>query len=100
MVGARNSKLVLDGEKASAAAPSVLKKVIAQSADLEMYERRGVYVFAHGSEISDVLPRKDTPEAQVADASFWEFFHLVRFRGGPNPCLQWYSDKERPLEAY
>lgn len=86
-----------DDENASAAAPRALKKRATKPSDLEMYERRMDYWFQEGSLISDVLPHKDTPEEQVAEASLWEFFRLVRFRGGQKPFLQWYDEQERPI---
>ena len=60
--------------------------------DVELYERRGNYAFwPEDTPTLSHLPPQNTPEAQVAAASLWEFFRLVRFRGGRHPCLQWHD---------
>ena len=68
-----------------------------QKSDLELYESRVWYAFAEGTPISELLPVKGTPEAQVADASAFDFFCLARYRGGKNPYLQWRDEASRPI---
>ena len=64
------------------------EKVSVQKSDLELYESRVWYAFAEGTPVSELLPVKGTPEAQVADACAFDFFRLVRYRGGTNPYLE------------
>ena len=66
--------------------------------DVELYERRGNYSFwPAGIPTLPHLPPQSTPEEQVAAANLWEFFRLVRFKGGRHPYLQWYDPAEWPI---
>ena len=54
-------------------------KRITKPSDLELYESRANYWFASETPLCDDLPRAESPEGQVAAASAWDFFRLVRF---------------------
>jgi hypothetical protein len=43
------------------------------------------------------LPKNNSPEEQILDASLWDFFRLVRYKGGKQPYLQWYDPAEWPV---
>lgn len=87
-------------EGASAVAPGApvaRRRLATKPSDLEVYERRAELYFAEGSPISAVLPPKNTPEEQVLEASLWEFFRLVRIRGGRQHFLEWHAVEDRPI---
>ena len=65
--------------------------------DVELYERRSSYVFDAGTPICPDLPPEETPEDQVRKMNLWDFFRLVRFRGGRNPWLEWHEPDSRPI---
>ena len=73
------------------------KPIATSISDLALYESRTSYRFAEDAGLSDALPPASTPEEQVAAASAWDFFRLVRFHGGKNPWLEWYGIHERPI---
>ena len=79
-----------------ASAKSTKKQLATKPSDLELYERRTQFTF-QTRDLSDYLPRKDTPEDQVAAASVYEFFRLVRYHGGKHPTLSWYPPFEMPI---
>ena len=65
---------------------------------MELYERRSFYSFwPYDTPISPHLPPKATPEQQVAAASLWDFFRLVKFRGGRQPHFQWHEAATWPI---
>ncbi len=73
-------------------------KLGTKPSDVELYERRGQYYFwPSDTPVSPLLPPKDTPEEQVAAAHSWDFFRLVRFRGGRNPYFQWHEADSIPI---
>ena len=66
--------------------------------DVELYERRDRYRFwPENTPPSTDLPPQTTPEEQVLKASLWDFFRLVRYRGGRHPYLEWYDQIARPI---
>ena len=66
--------------------------------DVELYERRSFYSFwPYDTPISPHLPPNTTPEQQVAAASLWEFFRLVKFRGGRQPYFEWHEVTNWPI---
>ena len=66
------------------------RKRVHQVSDFELYMRRGRYWFwPEGTQPSPYLPWQETPEAQVAAASLFEFFRYVQFHGGRQPHLTW-----------
>ena len=66
--------------------------------DVELYERRHRYRFwPTDTPPSTDLPPQTTPEEQVSLASLWDFFRLVRFRGGRHPYLEWHDQVARPI---
>ena len=73
------------------------EKLGTKPSDVAVYERRCQYSFPPSSPSSPHLPPQATPEMQVAAASLWDFFRLVRFRGGRNPYLQWHDPKDWPI---
>ena len=60
--------------------------------DVELYENRTEFEFDDGAGLSEHLPKAETPEQQVADASLYDFFRLVRFHGGKNPYFTWHEE--------
>ena len=69
-----------------------------QRSDVDLYENRTCYYFwPEDTAISDRLPVRATPEEQVAAASLWEFFRLVRFHGGKHPYLEWQPHNNLPI---
>ena len=74
------------------------EKVGTKPSDVELYERRTRYSFwPSDTPISPHLPQLATPEEQVAAASLWDFFRLVRFRGGRRPYLEWHEPADCPI---
>jgi hypothetical protein len=66
--------------------------------DVDLYERRTSYLFWPKDTLpSPHLPQQPTPEEQVRLASLWDFFRLVRFKGGRNPHLQWHDPAAWPI---
>ncbi len=66
--------------------------------DVELYERRSRYWFwPEGGPISPHLPSKETPEEQVAEASAFDFFRFVKFKGGRRPYLEWDPPDSMPI---
>ena len=66
--------------------------------DVELYERRDRYRFwPENTPPSTDLPPQTTPEEQVLKASLWDFFRLVRYRGGRHPYLEWHDQIARPI---
>ena len=65
--------------------------------DVDLYEHRTSYRFATDTPPSPHLPQQTTPEEQVLAASLWDFFRLVRFKGGQHPCLQWHDAAAWPI---
>ena len=65
--------------------------------DIELYERRCQYYFWEGAPLSPHLAPKDTPEEQVAAAHAWDFFRLVRFRGGHMEYFEWFEEGSIPI---
>ena len=64
---------------------------------MDLYERRFSYAFAEGTPLSRHLPVGSTPEAQVAACSLWEFFVLVRYKGGYEPYFEWHEENCLPV---
>ena len=60
---------------------SARRKRQTKPSDLELYERRTEYAFPKCTHISPNLPRRATPEEQVAAASAYDFFRLVQLKG-------------------
>ena len=56
-------------------------KRITKPSDLELYERRLTYSFGEDCGLSDYLPSATTNMEQLAAASLFDFFRLVRFHG-------------------
>jgi hypothetical protein len=79
------------------AAKSLARKLATKPSDLELYERRTSYWFKLGCEVSEALPAQATPEAQVANASLYDFFRLVHFHGGREPHFTWHEPDVRPI---
>ena len=65
--------------------------------DVNLYERRCWFKFWPSDVLSVHLPKKNSPDEQILDASLWDFFRLVRYRGGKQPYLQWYDPAEWPV---
>jgi len=66
--------------------------------DVDLYEKRTHYVFwPRETPPSPHLPPQATPEEQVSRASLWEFFRLVRFKGGQWPYLEWHDEAAWPI---
>jgi hypothetical protein len=66
--------------------------------DVDLYEHRTKYLFwPEDTKPSPHLPQQPTPEEQVSRASLWEFFRLVRFKGGRHPYLEWHSEAAWPI---
>ena len=65
--------------------------------DVELYENRTEFEFDDGAGLSEHLPKAETPEQQVADASLYDFFRLVRFHGGKNPYFTWHEENALPI---
>jgi hypothetical protein len=59
------------------------------NSDLELYECREQLWFECGSDPSPYLPWQETPEAQVASASLYDYFRFVQYHGGREPYLSW-----------
>lgn len=73
------------------------KKRITKPSDLEFYESRLMYSFAEDCGLSEYLPAAATNMEQLAAASLYEFFRLVRFHGGKDPYLSWHGPDEMPI---
>ena len=73
------------------------RKLATRQSDLELYERRSTFAFPQGTELSERLPSRATPEEQVAAASLFEFFWLVQYHGGQEPYLTWHDPLTRPI---
>ena len=73
------------------------RKRITKPSDLELYERRLMYPFAEDCGLSEFLPIAPTPMEQLARASLYEFFRLVRFHGGRYPYLSWHEPDDMPI---
>ena len=87
-----------EAEDANAPEDQPLPKKLATSpSDLELYERRSLYKFPEGTNLSEHLPTRETPEEQVVAASAYEFFRLVHYHGGKNPHLTWHGPHEMPI---
>ena len=78
-------------------APAQTARRVTQKSDVELYESRSLYPFAEDAGLSIHLPAKGTPEQQVADASLFDFFRLVRFHGGYQPYLSWHKESAWPI---
>ena len=66
--------------------------------DVDLYEKRTSYRFyPYDTPISPHLPQRASPEEQVSSASLWDFFRLVRFKGGRDPYLSWYDAGAGPV---
>ena len=50
--------------------------------DIDIYESRTSLRFWEGAGVCPGLPDKETPEAQVAELSLFDFFRYVRYHGG------------------
>ncbi len=72
-------------------------KRITSISDVELYENRSQFEFEDGAGLSSHLPPTETPEQQVADASLYDFFRLVRFHGGRRPYLSWHEENTWPI---
>ena len=76
----------------------VEERISTKPSDVELYERRDRYAFwPVDTPTSPHLPPQDTPEEQVAAARLWDFFRLVRFRGGRHPYYEWHDPSEWPI---
>ena len=75
------------------------QRVAVQPSDLDLYEGRADLWFPNGTPISEDLPAAKTPEDQVLAASLFDFFRLVRYRGGrgKNPHLEWHEKETKPI---
>lgn len=69
----------------------------AKLSDLELYEKRVWWSFAPDTPLCPDLPAADTSEEQVAAASAFDFYRLVRYHGGKVPWLEWHAPLERPI---
>ena len=88
------------GPAVAAVAPRVKKQTPRHTkpSDIQLYENRMQYWFwPEGTPISPLLPARATPEEQVAAVNLWDFFRLVRFRGGQTPYLEWYEENCWPI---
>ena len=66
--------------------------------DVDLYEQRSLYWFwPRDTPISPHLPSKATPEEQVIAASLWDFFRLVKFKGGCQPHFEWHDPIACPI---
>ena len=66
--------------------------------DVDLYERRTLYRFwPYDTKPSPHLPQQPTPEEQVSRASLWDFFRLVRYKGGKHPYLEWHDEAAGPI---
>ena len=73
------------------------RKLWTKPSDLELYERRAGYCFEEGTSPSEDVPYQDSPEEQVAEMSAYDFFRLVKLRGGKRPSLEWHPKESRPI---
>ena len=75
------------------------QRVAVQPSDLDLYEGRADLCFPEGTPISEDLPAAKTPEDQVLAASLFDFFRLVRYRGGRAkiPHLEWHEKETKPI---
>ena len=77
--------------------PEHAPKKATKPSDVDLYEGRTWYQFEEGTLVSSHLPPATTPEEQVAKASVYEFFRLVKFHGGKNPYLSWHDEDSMPI---
>ena len=69
-----------------------------KQSDVDLYERRTFYRFwPRNTPPSPYLPPQITPEEQVSLASLWDFFRLVRYKGGRDPYLEWHDAAAWPI---
>ena len=78
--------------------PEAEAKRITKPSDVELYEERRLYWFwPKDTPISPHLPSKATPEEQVIAASLYDFFRLVKLRGGQQAHFQWHDPIACPI---